>query len=236
MLCFVLAFLGGITPMVLMGRIPWEPNDGMSSRFGLPVLPVAAALIVFAGVSLVRGRFRALPVLILGFAAGHAAFIETWWAVRERNTMASLGEALQPYVAARAGHTVAIIPLPERSLGPRRQWELTARLTANWSPAVRQRFWAYRFGGGSPLYPDEEASRVFGPRGSCRRPQTIDREIRLVARRGHVEQLLWAELHPDGQVSIEPYCIEARALPGAAARNDRGKAVGSRSLRRQFIG
>jgi len=209
-LVFALALVAGITPMVLMGRVPWDPNDGMSSRFGLPVLPLAAALIVFASVALVRPRFWAAPVLLLGFAAGHAAFSDAWSAVRERRMMSDLGEALQPYVSSGPGYTVAIIPLAERSLGPRRQWELTARVAANWPAELRQRFWAYRFGGGLPLYSDEEAGTVFGPRGNCRRPEEIDREVRLVVRRGHLDRLLWAEPHSDGSISIEPYCIGER--------------------------
>ena len=209
-LLFAVALIAGITPMVLMGRVPWDPNDGMSSRFGLPVLPLVAALIVFASVTLIRPRFWAAPVLVLGFAAGHAAFSDTWSAVRERRMMSHLGEALQSYVSSAPGYTVAIIPLPERSLGPRRQWELTARVAANWPSELRERFWAYRFGGGLPLYADEEAGSVFGPRGSCRRPEEIDREVRLVVRRGHLDRLLWAEPHSDGSISIEPYCITER--------------------------
>ncbi|HEV8724363.1 MAG TPA: hypothetical protein VGW77_27410 [Candidatus Binatia bacterium] len=235
-LLFALALIAGITPMVLMGRVPWDPNDGMSSRFGLPVLPLAAALIVFASVALVRARFWAVPVLLLGFAAGHAAFSDAWSAVQERRMMSALGEALQPYVSSGPGYTVAVIPLPERSLGPRRQWELTARVAANWPAALRQRFWAYRFGGGLPLYSDEEAGRVFGPRGSCRRPQEIDREVRLVVRRGHLDRLLWAEPHSDGSISIEPYCIREREQSNTAATPETEKTTPGHPFDRRFFG
>jgi hypothetical protein len=215
-LWFAVALIAGIIPMVVMGRVPWDPNDGMSSRFGLPVLPLAGALIVFTSVALVRARLWAVPVVLLGFAAGYGAFSDAWSAVRERRMMTVLGEALQPYVSTGPGYTVAVIPLPERSLGPRRQWELTARIAANWPAGLREKFWAYRFGGGLPLYADEEAGRVFGPRGSCRRPDEIDREVRLVVRRGHLNRLLWAEPHSDGSISIEPYCITEREPSNAA--------------------
>jgi hypothetical protein len=233
-LLFGLALIAGVTPMVLMGRIPWDPNDGMSSRFGLPVLPLAAALIVFAMVALVRARLWAVPVLVLGFAAGHATFSEAWSAVRERRMMAAVGEALKPYMSSGSGYTVAVIPLPERSLGPRRQWELTARVAASWPAELRQRFWAYRFGGGLPLYSDEEAGRVFGPRGNCRRPGEIDREVRLVVRRGHLERLLWVEPHSDGSISVEPYCIRERVQSNGTA-TETGKTQ-ARPFDRRFFG
>src|SRR5262245_9386445 len=118
-LWFAVALIAGTVPMIVMGRVPWDPNDGMTSRFGLPVLPLAAALIVFAGIALVRERLWVVPVLLLGFAAGYGAFSDAWSAIRERKMMTALGDALKPYVEPGAGYTVAVIPLPERSLGPR---------------------------------------------------------------------------------------------------------------------
>jgi hypothetical protein len=233
---FAIALIGGLLPMIAMGRVPWDPNDGMSSRFGLPVLPILAALIFFISITLVRSRFWAVAVLVLGFAAGNAAFSDAWFAVRERSMMSALGDALQPYVSSGPGYTVAVIPLPERSLGPRRQWELTARVAANWPSALRQKFWAYRFGGGLPLYSDEEAGRVFGPRGSCRRPQEIDREVRLVVRRGHLDRLLWAEPHSDGSISIEPYCIGEREPSNTATTTESEKTTPGRPFDRRFFG
>jgi hypothetical protein len=235
-LFFGVGLVAGITPMVLMGRVPWDPNDGMSSRFGLPVLPLAAALIVFIALGLVRARLWAVPVLLLGFAAGYGAFSEAWSAIRERKMMSVLGEALKPVVSSGSGYTVAVIPLPERSLGPRRQWELTARVAANWPAELRQRFWAYRFGGGLPLYPDEEAGSVFGPRGSCRRPEEISREVRLVMRRGHLQRLIWAEPRSDGSISIEPYCIGDRGPAGARHSTNSGTTAPTPPLDRRSVG
>ena len=208
-LALALALVAGLIPIVAMGRLPWDPSDGISSRFGLPVLPIAAAIMVLMGIGLVQRRFWAVPIILLGFVAGHAAFTEAWSAVQEQRKMSALGEALQPYVSSSDGYTVAVVALPERTLGPRRQWELTARLSATWPAELRRKFWAYRFGGGPPLGYWEEAREIFGTRGSCKRPQDIDITIRLVARRGRLDRLLWVEPQPDGAISVEPYCIGA---------------------------
>ena len=144
------ALVAGLLPTVAMARIPWNPGDGMSSRFELPLLPITAALIVLISLSLVRRRFWAVPILLLGFVAGNATFTEVWSAIRERQQMSALGAALQAHVSSKDGYTVAAVALPERSLGPRRPYELTARLAATWPPELRRKFWAFRFGGVPP--------------------------------------------------------------------------------------
>src|SRR5262249_42409940 len=40
------ACVAGLLPTVAMGRIPWNPVDGMASRFELPLLPITAVLIM----------------------------------------------------------------------------------------------------------------------------------------------------------------------------------------------
>ena len=164
------ACVAGLLPAIAMGRIPWNPVDGMSSRFELPLLPLTVALIVLISLSLVRRRFWVVPILLFGFVAGHATFTEVRSAVRERREMSAIGAALQPYVSSTDGYTVAAVVLPERSLGPRRPYELAARLTATWPPELRNRFWAFRFGGVAPYYrPDTEAEAALG-RGVVVRP------------------------------------------------------------------
>ena len=80
------AFVAGLLPTVAMARIPWNPADGMSSRFEIPLLPITAALIVLISLSLVRRRFWAVPILLLGFVAGNATFTEVWSAIRRTTT------------------------------------------------------------------------------------------------------------------------------------------------------
>jgi hypothetical protein len=205
------AFVAGMLPTVAMGRIPWNAADGMSSRFELPLLPVTVALIVLISLSLVRPGFWAVPILLFGFVAGNATLTEVWSAIRERQEMSALGAALQPYVASKDGYTVAAVVLPERSLGPRRDYEVTARLAATWPPELRRRFWAYRFGGLRPFArPIYEAEAVFGPRGECAPPREIKKDVRNVTREGPLDQLLWVSRTSHRSIAIEPYCLEGR--------------------------
>jgi hypothetical protein len=205
------AFVAGMLPTVAMGRIPWNAADGMSSRFELPLLPVTVALIVLISLSLVRPRFWAVPILLFGFVAGNATFTEVWSAIRERQEMSALGAALQPYVASKDGYTVAAVVLPERSLGPRRDYEVAARLAATWPPELRRKFWAFRFGGLRPFARDEyEAEAVFGSRGDCTPPREIKKDVRHVTREGPLDQLLWVSRTSHRSISIEPYCPEGR--------------------------
>jgi hypothetical protein len=205
-----IALVAGLLPAVAMARIPWTPGDGMSSKFELSLLPITVALLIVVSLSLVRQRFWAVPILLFGFVAGNTTFIEVWTAIRERQQLSSIGAAILPHVA-REGYTVAAVVLPERSLGPRRPYELTARLAATWPPEVRRRFWAYRFGGLPPIYrPDTEAEAIFGSRGDCKRPREIKWSVRHLTRQGPVNQLIWVKPHADGSTSIEPYCIEGR--------------------------
>jgi hypothetical protein len=212
------AFVAGLLPTVAMGRIPWNPADGMSSRFELPLLPITVALIVLLSLRVVHRRFWAVPILLFGFMAGNATFTEVQAAIRERQEMSAIGAALQPYVAAKAGYTVAAVVLPERSLGPRRHYEVAARLAATWPPEVRSRFWALRFGGFRPFDRAEyEAEAVFGSRGDCTPPREITWHVRHVTREGPLDQLLWVSRKPDGAISIEPYCIKESERTSASS-------------------
>jgi hypothetical protein len=205
------AFVAGILPTVAMGRIPWKSADGMSSRFEIPLLPVTVALIVFISLSVVRRRSWAIPILLFGFVAGNATFTEVRSAIRERQEMSVIGAALQPYVASKAGYTVAAVVLPERSLGPRRPYEVAARLAATWPAELRNRFWAFRFGGLRPFVRAAyEAEELFGSRGDCTPPREFKWGVRHVNREGPLDQLLWVSRKSDGSISIEPYCIEGR--------------------------
>lgn len=213
-LLLVITLTAGLLPVLVMGRIPWDPGDGMSSRFGLPVLPILAALTVRTAISLVRRSLWAVPVVLIGFTAGHAAFSESRSAITERRAMAALGARLQSQVSLNSGYTVAVVPLRERSLGPPRQWELTARLTATWPPELRKKFWAYRAGGGPALSYNEDADKIFGARADCLSPSNIDVRMKMgpsldrgVTRQGHLERLLWVRWESDGSISLEPYCL-----------------------------
>ena len=217
------AFVAGLLPTVAMGRIPWNPVDGMSSRLELPLLPITAALILVISLSLVRQRFWAVPILLFGFVAGNATFTEVQSAIRERQEMSAMGAALQPHVASKDGYTVAAVLLPERSgLGPRRPYEITARLAETWPPELRRRFWALRFGGIRPFNqrPDTEAEARFGSRGGCTPPREFKWWIRqlMIRPEGPLDQLLWVGQKSDGSISVEPYCLNGSDRISASPR------------------
>lgn len=200
------ALLAGIAPVLVMGRIPWDPGDGMTSRYGLPALPIAALLMTRAISALDRRRIVQAVVAALGLLAGSTAWVEARDLVVERRLVAALGEAVRPHVSEHEQFTVAVVPLPERPLGPRRQWELVARLAARWPVDLERRLWAYRFGGGPPLDYREDARRIVGPRHSCRFPERLSLDIRRLTRRGRVHTLAWLAPSPNGVVTLEPYC------------------------------
>jgi hypothetical protein len=203
-----IALAAGFVPPVAMGRIPWNPGDAIQSRFELPFIPITASLIVLISLILFRRRFLAVPILLLGFIAGNATFSEMWSAISERQQMSAFGLALEPHVAAKEGITVAVVVLPERTLGPRRDYELTARLAATWPQELRRRFWAYRLGGGPPGYAlFNEAESIFGPRENCKLPRGFKWSLRGVTRQGPLDQLIRVKPETDGSISIEPYCI-----------------------------
>jgi len=60
-IALVLRFL----PAVAMAHIPWNPADGMASRFELALLPITAELLVRLSLGVVRRRFWAVPILLL---------------------------------------------------------------------------------------------------------------------------------------------------------------------------
>jgi hypothetical protein len=221
------ALVAGLLPTVAMARIPWNPGDGMQSRFELPLLPITAALIVLISLSLVRRRLWAVPILLLGFVAGNATLTEVWSAIGERQQIAAIGVALRDHVSSKDGYTVAAVVLPERSLGPRRPYELTVRLAATWPEELRRKFWAFRFGGGPPMYAIfNEAEGIFGLRGNCKSPREFKWSLRNVARDGPLSQLIWVRPQTDGSISVEPFCIRAEQTPDYPPAVDQGRMTG----------
>lgn len=208
-LALLVALAAGLAPVVAMGRIPWHPEIGLDSRFGIPVLPVMAALTVRAAIGLTRQRWRSLTVFLLSFAAAMAAGVEVRAAINERRQMSRLGAALQERVSGTEGHTIAVVPVQSRAMGAPLPWELVARLGYDWPAEETRKLWAYRSGGGpSFVVYEDRAERVLGPRNRCRLKTTrwINENIRFLKRRGPVEQVLWVTFGPDGSVRIEPYC------------------------------
>ena len=201
----LLAVVAALVPVVVGGEVPWDPGDGMSSRFGLPALPVLAALVVLLIIGYLPGRVRWVPILVLGFSAGLVAAAEATTATRERELVGRMGRCLQPIVEANERTTMAVLRLPPRSLGPRRQWELAARLAFEYPEGLSRRLWAERF--------FNEALRTWGRRIDCRGRKSVRYSVRKLKRRDSLGQLLWLEEQSGGSILIESYCRRDMAPP-----------------------
>jgi len=205
-LALVVGLIAALSPVIIAGEYPWNPVDGMASRFGLPALPVLAMLIVYPIARSRPYRLRWVPVAALGFLAGAVAVVDFQEETAEARSVASIGACLQPYVEASDGITVAVVPTVRRSLGPARQWELTARLAAEYPPGLSKKLWSYRDGGGPSLRYKDTARKAFGPRDRCRRPRRLNRKVRNLRRVGPLGRLLWTAESADGTVVLETYC------------------------------
>ncbi len=208
-LALLAALVAGLAPVVAMGRNPWNPEIGLNSRFGIPVLPVLAALTVRTAIGLTHRRWRAITVFLVSFTAALVAADEVRAAIKERRQMSRLGAALQERVVGTKGHTIAVIPVQARAMGAPLPWELVARLGYEWPVKQTRKLWAYRTGGGPSFgnYEDR-AEQILGPRTRCRHKPNrwINENIRFLKRRGPVEQVLWVTFRPDDSVKVEPYC------------------------------
>jgi hypothetical protein len=200
------ALLITLMPVVIMGRVPWDPQEGLTSRYGIPALPLLALLTTLIVARIPWRAARGLLVAVLGFTALTVAWSEAAVEAQERQRIGRLGAGLKERVAAEERNTIVAVPVEARPLGPPRQWELVARLGWDWPTELTRKLWAYRSGGGPPLSYREEARKVMGPRDNCRLPGKLRKNIRLVERRGKVGQVLWVTEDEDGQVVIEPYC------------------------------
>ncbi|MGH9379805.1 MAG: hypothetical protein ACRD2Z_04230 [Thermoanaerobaculia bacterium] len=198
----------GILPILLMDRIPWDPADGMSSRFGLPVVPVIAVILTRCVGLLERFRLAAVAVALLALVAGGTAVTDAHRAVEERELMTELGEVIRPHVARHERMMVVVVPQPSRGMGPSRPWELVARLSADWPQRLGNRLWAHPYGDPMPERYNHDARRKFGPRDNCRFPGRLRRHVRLLQRRGCVHTLAWLGTEADGSIDFEPYCRE----------------------------
>ncbi len=204
-LALVLGVVAALVPAVVAGEFPWNPEDGMASRFGLPALPILAALVVYLVLRVPVSQLRWLAFAVLGFTAGATAVADVQRGVEEANRVRRLGACLESTVAASEQITVAVIPSVVRSLGPASQWELTARLSQEFPKGLSERLWAYRDGGGPSRHYRDTALEAFGPRKRCRRP-SVRVQIRNFHRSGPMRRLLWVEELEDGSVVLESYC------------------------------
>jgi hypothetical protein len=201
----LLASIAALAPPIVAGEFPWSPNDGMTSRFGLPAQPILAILLVYLVTRIPAVRIRWALFAAIGFVAAGVAVADVQQGVDEAELVARLGACLQETVAASDQITVAVVPSSIRSLGPVSQWELTARLAQDFPKGLSERLWAYRDGGGPSRHYRDTAREAFGPREWCRR-HDVRVHVRNLHRVGPMRRLLWVDETEAGGVILESYC------------------------------
>lgn len=183
--------LAGLLPVALMGRDAALP--GFGSRFLTPVAPYAAALTLWWCLRLWNPAYLWIFVAGWGLICGNSVITSAQAAARDRDFLSSLSRQFEPYHAG-TGNTVAVISRAGMD------YELTARVTANWPVERAKRFWMYDQAAGEAAY---------GPRRACVHSDLLQKEVRALKRSGPVDHLLFVEVRGEKLVSIEPYCIAA---------------------------
>ncbi|MDX6712392.1 MAG: hypothetical protein QOH96_3408 [Blastocatellia bacterium] len=176
----IIALIVGLLPMCLMYRIPY-PN--LSTRFFMPVTPLASALFV----SLLSKAFtgKLMPTVLVGLISVAATGQLTVTAIRQRRALDQTAEILKPEVANSSNLVIAVVPFE----GP--DYALTGQIARHWPIELEQRFWAIS---------EEAAASALGPRDRCN-TERFTRDVRLVERAAPVDKVLLV-----GSGWLEPYC------------------------------
>lgn len=209
----ILAVVAGLTPVLLMGR---EPGGAWTTRFVLPVLPVAAIVTLAGTLTLVRDQLWVVPIALLGFVCGSASASTSLAVVRKHYVMTAIGDALRPRVSANDQLVVAVLSEQcYRHWEAIGSWESSAQVTHDWPPELSRKLWVYL---------EPEAVKVFGSRLASGSAGLVDVDVRSVVRRGPVAELLWIEPRQGGGFIVEPYF-------SADQRREGSSRTGSNSLR-----
>jgi len=172
------------------------PGPGLSSRYWLPVLPVAACLNIYLLLSVLRPRMWWIVGPLCGFLAGYFTLMTAVPTIHELHKVASWGKSLERYVSPE-GLTVAVFDDVKTPDGMEftRDYELTARLIASWPREKQIRFWAL-------IAPNRAVGYASGIYINQNQAPQIERYDRGVVRRGLIERLLWLRGESDGSLNI----------------------------------
>ncbi len=191
-LAFALAV--GVLPIALLRPIY---RTGFGSRFQIPILPIAAALTVAILLAVVRPELHRLAGAFVGLLVGLAVVQESAAAVRQRQTMAAVGEALRPIVASREGVTLAV--LSDDGWLCHTAQVCTGMVTKDWPTELGRRVWVETAG---------EAAASMGTRAACRAPVLVGLEERGFERGGADRRAVWVEIQGQ-RAAAEPFCAAA---------------------------
>ena len=212
----------GLLPIVLMGR---DPGQGTDTRYWIPLLPIAACLSLRIVCALTVFKVQFVMPALIGFLAGYSTACMAYDGNRELQRTLNWSHLLKSELSD-SGITVAVFTIEEPQ--PRLNWRtkkllhytLTARLTANWEPQDRERFYAF---------PDVDAarSRCDGIWESRVQPSgatialnlsalriesgTLSRE-RGILQPVPIQKVVWVHVLTDGTVQIDSTEMSGNAL------------------------
>ena len=152
-----------------------------STRFYLQATPIAACLTVWILQASVRGRTWFLTPALIGLIAGHSAFLHGYSEYRKEAIYPRLGSALEPFVRARKGITVAILPEHYD-----REYTVTYKTTRLWPEEEGRKLWIL-WEGRMPTYLKREPGRA----SACNGPGAVNFNANGIRRNGPIAQLLW---------------------------------------------
>jgi hypothetical protein len=134
----------GLLAMVVLGRVP---RFGVTSRYYLPVAPVAACLTGWWTLRLVRRRLQLPAAGALTFVVVFATAQDALSLVRERDRVRVLAATVAPHLEGAPGFSLVV--LLENGdhwvRGEATSYELTARFVAAPEIGPRSDFWVIRY-------------------------------------------------------------------------------------------
>lgn len=214
----VLALGVGMAPVVFMHPAILRDID---TRLFLPVLPLASCGCVFVLLKLTRLDMNWIVIPIVGAVVGYSSWEQTRVELGNCRRLHEAGRELRQHLAER-GITVAVLladtGIPATWNGD--DYQLTARLTRDWSNAEINRFWAFQ--------------GLKEMRASCSLPSPstagtveIRRRIRGVERVGAVSRLLLVSegLPPTCIYDVVPRPARGPLATSAEAQAPEGQAA-----------
>lgn len=203
---FLLSVLAiSVFPMCLMGA---NSMSRLTSRFLLPMLPLASCIIVATGGYALRRRLWWIIPAFAGFAFGYGHLQNYLLAQADRAQLQEWSEQIRAEMPLEGICVAVFCERWNQSDFLSGQFELTTCLTNHWPERERERFWA--FGALDQITTDNGRVDLFS------KVPAIDLNIRGVGIHGEISTVLWIRHKPDGSLVIEK---QAFAPPRKSSRN-----------------
>jgi len=202
----IAAVLAGLLPPFLMREFPLTRI--FETRYYVPVLAFAICATLGLLLAWSRPGFAALTLAGVVFLSADRLVEGAFQEKRLQSRLDHLGEIWRPLVGEKSGAVVVVTP--ERN-GMSLE-ETMAKVTYRWGFPAGGRLWIMR--------PDD-AKTEFGPRSSCRRPESLrwpQKTIRWPYPKEGIRALLWDD-SPSSDPDLQPYfrgCAESPGSAGAA--------------------